>query len=142
MNYTLQIIINPGKHILSGTKKNNRRVAVGDLIGVNITSDVAVNVGSKYILNDIIGSKRSAFIHVVGVPNIILLETIKKLIGPETSGSINPNRPTMAAKYKTQIKISSLPRLKRDELIKDKQITVNFSQIKNMLLNKFSGKIF
>lgn len=138
MNLTLQILVEPATHTLSDPAKNARRYAVGDIIMVFDADVVAPYNGTNHILRDIISSTKFIFVHVRNVPDRSLEAVREKLLDSDVEiGTFTEGRAIIGYYRRKRFNavLSSIPTNIRNRLQSDRQITVNWTQVKNYVKN-------
>lgn len=113
--------------------KKASRYKIGDIIGASLTTSLATwNVPlDKYEFDDVISSPRLAFIHCVGVPSRVAEKMQEYLQQP-----IQNNDGELVRRVKYRFPPSVMPQGVKDTLNADKEITGDWSTIRNFIRRK------
>lgn len=138
MNLTLQILVEPATHTLSDPDKNARRYAVGDLIMVFDADEVAPYNGANHILRDVISSTKFVFVHVRNAPDRPLEIIRERLLDSDVEiGTFDGQRSVIGYYRRKRFNLdpNSIPTPVRSRLQTDRQVTVNWGQLKGYVKN-------
>lgn len=139
MNITLQILVEPATHTLNDPAKASRRFAVGDLIMVFDADEVAPYNGVNHILRDVISTTKFVFVHVRNVPDVNLDVLRENLLASDIEiGTFTEGIHDIIGYYRRKrfnLDINNLPTSAKLRLQADKQITINWSQLRGYLKN-------
>lgn len=131
MDITLQIIIKPSTHILTGMK-NAYRYRQGDIIDVYRTSKYAtLQADGNYLLNSHIGHERFGFVHIKNIPDTLDRARIKRKLLKRIEILDEPVR-----RCKWHIPPSILPASFKQKLLANKQATVEWTTAKAYIRKK------
>ena len=135
MNLTLQILVEPATHPLGNPTKAARRYTVGDVVCVWDADVVAPYNGVEHLMRDVISTTKFVFVHVRDVP-ITLERARDRLCADDSVFGTFDGSVTMLNYYrrkKFSLDASLVPVPIRNRLQSERQITVNFTQIKSYI---------
>lgn len=129
MDITLQVMVNVPTHGLNPMKAA-MRYRNGDILAVYRTNTIADMVDGKWKMRRVITAPRSVFVHITNVPQILAQKAVRRLIERH-----QPAGETFRRRH-YRIPPSVVPQAIKDTLQADKEVTVSWTQAKQVIRRK------
>ena len=128
---TLKLLINGPTHELpAGTLKKASRYKGGDIVAAYPANKYASRVNGEWIMDDVIGTTKSVFLHITGMTPLQVKRAIPRLTAEHQLAS------EIYRRRKFRIPPSVWPPALRADILQDRQATITWEQAKTLLRKK------